>query len=74
MSSAVDGAGAIAFCGGATFLVVSAITLLVVGILGATGHVPMAPVGARIMIGLGVTIILSMIGGAVQQGCTVANK
>ena len=65
MCSPVSASGCILF-GGIAFLVVSAITLLVVGILGATGVIHMAPAGANWMIGIGVAIILGMIGGVLK--------
>jgi len=53
----------------AAFFAVSAITLLVMGILGATGNIPMAPIGARLMIGLGIGTIVGMIGGVIKFCC-----
>jgi hypothetical protein len=69
MCCPVDSASGKVFCGGTTFLAVSAITLLVVGILGASGAIHMAPTGADWMIGIGSAIILGMIVGVLKVCC-----
>lgn len=56
-------------CGGAAILVLGTITMLVMGILGATGTVPMARVGAEIMVGLSTGLILIMIGTVLRCCC-----
>jgi|GEM_PF-4039519 len=51
---------------------VGLISMLVCGILGKMGKLPMAPYGGRIMIGLSLTIIFTLISFAV--GCVQALK
>jgi hypothetical protein len=55
------------------FIVVSAITLLVLGVLGLYEKIPVSPFGARMMLGTGVGAIIGMIGGIVKYLCSDAN-
>lgn len=59
------------FCGAATLVTAHAalaITLLVIGILGMSGAIPMAPSAGEWMFGIGAAYILVMI-GVVAQSC-----
>lgn len=60
------------FCGAATVatvFVASTITLLVVGILGMSGAVHMAPSAGEWMFSIGAVIVLSMVTGVAKFCC-----
>ncbi len=56
-------------CGVGAALLVSAITLLVVGILGLNSTINLSPLGSRILIGLGSGLIVGIIGTVVKFMC-----
>lgn len=66
--SCCDGPTALIACGGGAVVAIP-IVLLVLGILGVQGQVAMAPIGARVMIGLGTGFILGIISGVVKCCC-----
>ncbi len=50
-----------------------AITFLVLGILGTTGHIPMAPAGAWIMSCLGICGVMTILEVIIEKFCCKAN-
>lgn len=69
MCGPISNPGGAILCGGFTLLTVAAITLLIVGILGATGSINMSPTAADWMMGLSMAVIGGMIGGVVKVCC-----
>ena len=58
MCNEIGGGNPVVCCGVLSFLTVSAITLLVVGILGAQSIVSISPPGPQFMIVLGIAIFV----------------
>lgn len=52
-------------CVASPIVAVAALTLLVIGILGMQGKIPMAPVGGKLMVVLGVGMMLGMIASVI---------
>ena len=64
-----SGASLALICSGATSALLLSITFIVLGALGVQGTIPMAPIGAEIMITLGVGFILGAISGVLKCLC-----
>jgi len=58
-----------AICAGASVLAVGLITMLVCGILGRLNKLPMAPIGARIMTGIPLTVVGLYLGSSAVSSC-----
>ncbi len=64
-------AGCGSACAAATFVAVSIITLLVVGILGSQGVIHMSPSTAHALIGISVAFVLGMVTACVKCACGI---